>query len=170
MCGCGWKIFLFFLPKSFRTQEQVFLWREISVKWETKSLMFGFTFVGEFQIHLWSQQCWLERSQWGDISIPLICLENSAWYSPIIFWWRGMNSYDACYWDIFTREKHLKITQRNGALAMLDMLALWSKLFLCPLSSLLTSSNVGAQRIPLMRRNVFKSKNIPEAWSDDFCK
>ena len=74
---------------------------------------FGFAFVGEFQIHRWSEKCWFERSQWSDVFIPWIYLKNSAWYSPIIFWLRGMNSYDACYWDIFTTEKHLQITTMN---------------------------------------------------------
>ena len=40
----GLKIFIFFLPKSFRTfscQDQVSLYREISMKWETNKVKDG---------------------------------------------------------------------------------------------------------------------------------
>ena len=140
---CGLKIFIFFLPKSFRTfscQEQVSLWEKCS--WNIQ--MLGFTFAGQ-------QNCWLERSQRGDILIPWIFLK----YSPIIFGLRGMNSYDACYCYPRYFYNRKKTSQNNNVETC--VLAMWPKLYV-----LSTSSYVGAQRMPLIRRNVVKNKNIPE--------
>ena len=95
MFSCvGWTIsFSFFLKVSglFPVRSKSLSEENFHVDWNKKCQVLGFTFV---RLQNWR----FERSQRGDILIPCICLKNSAWYSPIIFGLRGMNSYDACYW------------------------------------------------------------------------
>ena len=164
----GLKIFIFFLTIGFRTfscQDQVSLYRENSVKWETKYKIVRFYLRwGTLDSRLvWEVQAWEKSVRQRFYSLDLS--KNSAWYSPIIFWLRGMNSYDACYWDIVTTEKHLKITMVYLVPLPCDQNYFYnlSSPVFTSCAGVLRSSYAGAQRIPLMRRNVVKSKNIPKA-------